>query len=85
MGTQRLSVCRFRLVLCSSVLDAHKKISQFKENKVALILDAKRRLIMVTIATGRLRHLLQIGQPFKHNFVYVKLSINQPLAEFAAG
>ena len=35
-------------------------------------MHAKRRL--VTFASGRLRHLLKIGQPFKTNFVKVKLS-----------
>ena len=47
----------------------------------AFTLDAKLRL--ATFASGRLRHLLKIGQPFKNNFGLSEGK--KPLAKFATG
>ena len=50
--------------------------SIFSALQGAFTLNVNRRL--ATCASGRLRHLLKTGQPFKNNFVSVKLSNRLP-------
>ena len=62
----------FQFFLCNVFQQNSSTLKEFLLNKSAFTLDAKRRL--ATFASGRLHHLLQIGQPFINICVSVKLS-----------